>query len=88
MKMRVICIHWIICSTGYGGQLVASLYHPLISLHACLTKGGGGLEERKDSTTALASAVETTVNLTASPVLTLSNIKRISSCVQFDFNNI
>ena len=32
--------------------------------------------------------VETTVSLTASPVLKLSNLKLISSCVQFDFNNI
>ena len=32
--------------------------------------------------------VETTVNVTASPVLRLSNLKLVSSCVQFDFTNI
>ena len=32
--------------------------------------------------------VETTVNLTDSPVLRLSNLKLVSSCVQFDFTNI
>ena len=32
--------------------------------------------------------VETTVNLTASPVPRLSNLKLFSSCVQFDFTNI